>query len=135
MSKLTKIAVAVFVALGLYLVLGTVGPMFFDCDSAFVHQGDSPDGLYRAIIGVDTCKDSTQNHVWVFFVNIETGSNVRRTLVKDTSISDFKIDWHRSDVVEIIVPSGIDWDDVRGGGSFESVRVEYRNAPQGEFSN
>ena len=135
MSKLQKTAVAGFVALGLYLVLGTVAPMFFDCDSVGIHKADSPDGQYRAAIGVRICKDSTQSHVSVVFANIETGSYVRRTLVKDTSITDFKLNWQRSDVVEIIVPSGVDWDDLRGGRSFESIRIEYRNAPHGEFSN
>jgi hypothetical protein len=128
MSKLQKIAVAGFVALVLYLVLGTVGTMFFDCDSVGIHKADSPDGRYRAAIGVETCKDSTQNGVWVFFANIETGSNVRRTLVKDTSITDFELNWQGNDELEISVPSGVDWGYLRGPSNFERVRVEYRKA-------
>lgn len=135
MSKSKKFALGGLAALGLILVFGTVGPLFFNCDSEYIHKADSPDGQYRAVIGVATCKDSTRDGVWVFFINIETGSNVRSTLVKDTSIRDFKLNWQGSDVVQIIVPSGVDWDDLRGGTSFESVRVEYRNAPQGDSFN
>ena len=135
MSKIRKLALGGFAALALILVLGTVGPMFFNCENAFIDKADSPDGQYRAVIGVATCKDSTRNGVWLHLFNIETGSNVRRTLVKDTSITDFELIWRGSDVVEIIIPGVVDWDDARGWGSFESVRVEYRRASHGDFSN
>lgn len=129
MSKLQKIAVAGFVALVLYLVLGTVGPMFFDCKSAGVQYSDSPDGQYRAAISVRTCKDSIKDGVWLFFSNLETGSNVRSTLIKDTSITDFELNWQGNDELEIIVPSDVDWGYLRGRSNFERVRVEYRKAP------
>lgn len=135
MSKPQKLALGGFVVVGLILVLGTVVPMLFDCQSEYIHKADSPDGQYRAVIGVSTCKDSTRDGVWVFFVNIETGSNVQSTLIKDTSITDFVINWTGSDELEITVPSGVDWDDLGGRTSFESVRVEYRNTPHGDFSN
>ena len=117
------------------MVLGTVAPMFFDCDSVGLQKAISPDEQYRAAIGVRTCKDTTQNGVYLYFSNLETGSYVRRTLVKDTSITDFELNWQGNDELEIIVPRGVDWDDIRGGRSFESVRVEYQNAPHGELSN
>lgn len=135
MSKLKISALVIISALGLYLLFGAVGQSLFNCDNVGIHKAESPDGQYRAAIVVSTCKDSTRNGVWVFFANIETGSNVRRTLVKDTSITDFKVNWEGSNVVEIIVPSGVDWDDLRGGHSFESVRVEYRNVPHDDSSN
>lgn len=127
MSKLQKIAVAGFVALGLYLVLGTVGPMFFDCDSVGLHKADSPDGQYRAAIGVETCKDSIQDSVWLFFSNLETGAYVRSKLINDTSITDFELNWQGNDELEIIVPSGV-LGYLRGQSNFERVRVEYREA-------
>ena len=117
------------------MILGTVGPSFFNCESELIDKADSPDGQYRVVIGVARCKDSTRDGVWLSFFNIETGSNVRGTLVKDTSITDFRINWQRSDVVEIVVPSGFDWGDLRGASSFESVRVDYRYASHGDFSN
>ena len=109
--------------------------MFFDCESQYLHNADSPDGQYRAVIGVSTCKDSTRDGVWVFFVNIETGSNVRSTLIKDPSITGFGLNWTGSDELKITVPRGVDWDDLGGRTSFEGVRVEYLNAPHGDFSN
>jgi len=129
-----KLALGGFVALALILILGRVGPMFNNCDNAFIDKADSPDGQYRAVIGVATCKDSTRNGVWLHLFNIETGSNVGRTLSEDTSITDFELIWRGSDVVEIIIPR-VYWGDVRGWGSFESVRVEYRFASHGDFSN
>ena len=128
MSKLQKAGLGAIVALGLYLFIGTVSPLFFDCDRVGLHFADSPDGQYRAGIVVETCKDSTQNGVWLFFSNLETGSNVQSTLIKGTSITDFELDWRGNDELEITVPSGVDWDDLRGRSSFESVRVEYRQA-------
>ena len=113
-------------AVGLVLFIGTVGPMLFDCDSVGLHRSDSPDGQYRVAIGVQTCKDSTQNAVWLFFYNMETGSNVRSTLIKDTSITDFEVTWQGNDALKITVPTGVDLDDLRGRSSFESVRIEYR---------
>ena len=135
MSK-QKISVLVVIsALGLYLLFGAVGQQLFDCGNVGLQNVDSPDGQYRATIGLRTCKDSTRNGVWVSIFNIETGSNLRRTIVKDTSITDFNLNWQGSDVVEIILPGGVDWDDVRGWGSFEQVRVEYRFAPPDNSSN
>lgn len=118
-----------FVALGLILVLGTVGPMLFDCESVGLQQADSPDGQYRVTIGLEACKDSTQDNIWLFFYNLETDSNVRGTLIKDTSITDFELNWKGNDELEITVPGSVDWGDLRGLTSFESVSVEYRNAP------
>lgn len=128
MSKLQKIAVAGFVALVLYLVLGTVVPMFFDCENVGVQYSDSPDGQYRAAIGVETCKDPTQDGVFLFLANLETGSRVQNTLIQDTSITDFALNWQGNDELEITVPSGVDSGDLRGRSSFERVRVEYRKA-------
>ena len=115
-------------ALGLYLFFGMVGPLLFDCHSVGLHKADSPDGQYRAAIGVETCKNSIQDGVWLFFSNLETGSNVRSTLIKDTSITDFELNWQGNDELEIIVPSGVDWGYLRGQSNFERVRVEYRKA-------
>ena len=126
MSKLEQSALVVISALGLYLLFGAVGQLLFDCGSVGLQQADSPDGQYRATIGLETCKDSTQNEVWLFFVNLETGSNVRNTLIKDTSVTGFELNWRRNDELEITVPSRVDWDDLRGRTSFESVRVDYR---------
>ena len=128
MSKLQKFALGAGVALALYLFIGTVGQLFFDCESAFLHKADSPDGQYRAAIGVRTCKDSIKDGVWLFFSNLETGSNVRSTLIKDASITDFELNWQGNDELEIIVPSEIDWGYLRGRSHFERVRVEYRKA-------
>ena len=130
-----KFALAAIAAFGLYLILGTVAPMFFDCESVLLQKADSPDGQYRVTIGLETCKDSTQNSIWLFFYNLETDSNVRGTLVKDTSITDFELNWKGNDELEITVPSNFDWDDLRGRTSFESIRVEYRYAPHDDFSN
>ena len=135
MSKLKLSALVVISALGLYLLFGAVGQSLFNCDNVGIHQAESPDGQYRAAIVVSTCKDSTRNGVYLYFSNLETGSYVRRTLVKDTSITNFELNWQGNDEFEIIIPSGVDWDDIRSGRSFEGVRVEYRNAPHGEFSN
>ena len=121
-----QFALTALAALGLYLLIGTVAPLFFDCDKVLLHEADSPDGQYRATILLETCKDSTQNGVWLFFLNLETGSNVRNTLIKDTSITDFELNWKGDDELEITVPSRVDWGDLRGRTSFESVRVEYR---------
>jgi len=128
MSKLQKFALGAISAVGLYLFIGMVIPLLFDCDSVGLHKADSPDGQYRAAIGVETCKDSIQDSVWVFFSNLETGSNVRSTLIKDTSITDFELNWQGNDELEITVPSGVDWGYLRGPGSFERVKVEYRKA-------
>lgn len=128
MSKLQKIAVAGFVALLLYLVLGTVVPMFFDCEIVGVQHSDSPDGQYRAAIGVEMCKDSTKDGVFLFFANLETGSRAQNTLIQDTTITDFELNWQGNDELEITVPSGVDSGDLRGRSNFERVRVEYRKA-------
>jgi hypothetical protein len=131
MSKLQKFALGAILALGLYLFIGTVIPFLFDCDSVGLQKADSPDGQYRAAIGVDTCRDSVQDGVWLFFSNLETGSNVRSTLINDTSITDFELNWQGNDKIEIIVPSGV-LSYLRGQSNFERVRVEYREAPIGE---
>lgn len=135
MSKLEKSALVVISAVGLYLLFGAVGQSLFDCGNAGLQSADSPDGQYRATIGLRTCKDSTSDEVWLFFFNLETGSNVRSTLIKDTSVTGFELNWRGNDELEITVPSIVDWDDLRGRTSFDSVRVEYRNAPNGDFSN
>ncbi len=128
MSKLQTLALGAISALGLYLLIGMVIPLLFDCDSVGLHKADSPNGQYRAAIGVETCKDSIQDSVWLFFRNLETGSNVRGTLTKDTSITDFELHWQGNDELEIIVPSGVDWGYLRGRSNFEGVRVEYRKS-------
>lgn len=126
MSKLEKSALVVISALGLYLLFGAVGQLLFDCGNVGLQSADSPDGQYRATIGLRTCKDLTQDEVWLFFVNLETGSNVRSALIIDTSVTGFELNWRRNDELEIVVPSSVDWDDLRGRTSFESVRVDYR---------
>ncbi|MCP4941437.1 MAG: hypothetical protein GY924_05590 [Planctomycetaceae bacterium] len=126
MSKQKKSVLVLISAVGLYLLFGVVGQQLFDCGNVGLQDADSPDGQYRATIGLRTCKDSTRDEVWLSFMNLETGSNVRSALIKDTSVTGFELNWHGNNELEITVPSSVDWGDLRGQTSFESVRVEYR---------
>ena len=129
MSKPQNLALGAIAAIiGLYLIFGQAGQSLFNCQSISLQKTESPDGHYRAVIGEKNCKDSSRNGVFLFLVNLETGANVERILIQDTTLTDFELNWRWKDELEVTVPSGIDWDDLRLWGTFESVKVEFRKA-------
>lgn len=128
MSKPQKLAIGAVAVLGLYFIFGQVGQSLFNCQSIGLQKSVSPDGQYRAAIGVESCKDSSRDGVFLLLANLETGANVQRILIRDTSLTDFELDWRWKDELEVTVPSGIDWDDLRLWGTFENVEVEFRKA-------
>lgn len=125
MRIFAKLAVGILALLGLFFVAGSLLlPSLIDCESVLLRTATSPNGQLRADVQSQTCKDSTDNGVYLFVGPVErrSGSIVK---IADSTTTDFDIEWLWDGELEVLHSRNADLSNTPS--SIADVRIRFRS--------